>query len=91
MTTPHDDDRVRQRAYAIWDAEGRPADRATEHWLQAEREVGPDPVDGPVAEDEAGRDEAPGPDETVETISDTPKSSVVTLTRPAPDSVESDG
>ncbi len=88
MTTPHDD-RIRQRAYAIWDGEGRPADRATEHWLQAEREVGPDPVDGPVAEDEAGRDE--GPDETVETIGATPKSSVVTLTRPAPDSVESDG
>ena len=29
---------IAARAYAIWEAEGRPDQRALEHWLQAERE-----------------------------------------------------
>lgn len=29
---------VRERAYAIWEREGRPMDRAFEHWIAAERE-----------------------------------------------------
>lgn len=74
-------DRVRERAYEIWDGEGRPADRSVDHWLQAEREVGADPVDGPIA----AREDSPGPDETVETISDDPSPSIVTLTEPAPE------
>jgi hypothetical protein len=32
-------DRVRQRAYELWEREGRPAGREYDHWLQAEREV----------------------------------------------------
>jgi hypothetical protein len=91
MTDPREDARVRQRAYAIWDGEGRPEGRATDHWLQAERDVAAEPVDGPVAADGAAGDRTPGPDETVETISDNPKSSIITLTRAAPDSVETDG
>ena len=86
MANPHDD-RIRERARAIWDAAGRPADRDVEHWLQAERELGEEPVDSPVT---AGR-AAPGPDETVETISDHPKASIVTLTQPAPNPVEEKG
>ena len=31
--------RIRERAYAIWDANGRPDGRADEHWLMAEREL----------------------------------------------------
>ncbi len=31
--------KIRQRAYEIWDREGRQNGRADEHWLQAEREV----------------------------------------------------
>jgi hypothetical protein len=31
--------RIRERAYAIWDATGRPVGRADEHWLMAEREL----------------------------------------------------
>jgi hypothetical protein len=31
--------RIRERAYQIWEQEGRPEDRETEHWLQAEREL----------------------------------------------------
>lgn len=34
-------DRIRQRAYELWEAEGRPNDRHIEHWLQAERETAP--------------------------------------------------
>lgn len=81
------EDRIRDRAFAIWDAEGRPVERDVEHWLQAERELDADPVDGPVT---AGEGDA-GPDETVETISEDPKPSIMTLTQPAPDSVETDG
>jgi hypothetical protein len=31
--------RIRQRAYEIWDAGGRPDGQAEQHWLAAEREV----------------------------------------------------
>ena len=31
--------RIRERAYEIWSAEGRADGRANEHWLAAEREV----------------------------------------------------
>jgi hypothetical protein len=31
--------RIRERAYAIWESEGRPAGRAEAHWLQAEAEI----------------------------------------------------
>lgn len=30
---------IRQRAYELWEAEGRPAGRESAHWEQAEREV----------------------------------------------------
>jgi hypothetical protein len=30
---------VRERAYRIWENEGRPHGRDLDHWLQAEREV----------------------------------------------------
>jgi Protein of unknown function (DUF2934) len=32
-------ERVRLRAYELWESEGRPAGREYDHWLQAEREV----------------------------------------------------
>jgi hypothetical protein len=44
------EDRVRARAHAIWEAEGRPAGRAEEHWDRARRELEADslrPVDAP--------------------------------------------
>lgn len=87
MTTPRDD-RIRERAHAIWDAEGRPAGRATEHWLQAERELAADPVDGPVTDDRGRR---AGPDETVETIGHPAKSSLMTLIEPDPDAAPAHG
>ncbi len=33
------EDRVRARAYALWEREGRPEGRAEEHWRQAEEEL----------------------------------------------------
>ena len=32
-------ERIAQRAYSIWEREGRPLDRAFDHWLKAEAEV----------------------------------------------------
>ena len=33
------DDRIRERAHAIWEREGRPDGREQDHWEQARREV----------------------------------------------------
>lgn len=30
---------IEQRAYALWEQEGRPQDRSLDHWLQAETEL----------------------------------------------------
>ena len=32
-------ERVRRRAYELWESEGRPAGREHDHWFQAEHEV----------------------------------------------------
>ena len=34
-----DHDKIRQRAYEIWDRNGRQEGQAEDHWLQAEREI----------------------------------------------------
>ncbi len=31
---------IRDTAYAIWEAEGRPTGRSQQHWFQAEKQVG---------------------------------------------------
>lgn len=36
------EDRVRGRAYSLWENEGRPEGRALHHWLKAETEAGGD-------------------------------------------------
>ena len=35
-----DQDKIRDRAYEIWDRDGRQSGRDEEYWLQAERELG---------------------------------------------------
>jgi hypothetical protein len=35
------ENQIRHRAYAIWEAEGRPHGRALEHWLAAEAKFQP--------------------------------------------------
>ncbi|UMY16402.1 DUF2934 domain-containing protein [Methylobacterium organophilum] len=39
-----DENRVRERAYYIWEDEGRIDGRAEAHWFQAEAELNPAPV-----------------------------------------------
>ena len=34
------DDRIRQRAYELWEREGRPEGREHAHWAEAAREIG---------------------------------------------------
>ncbi|SKA36369.1 DUF2934 domain-containing protein [Consotaella salsifontis] len=38
--TPHNHDDISKRAYEIWEREGRPHGRDSEHWEQAARELG---------------------------------------------------
>lgn len=54
-----DDTRIRERAYELWESEGRPDGRHEEHWQQARREL-----DGGEAAPAADGtpDAAPGPD-----------------------------
>ena len=35
---------IRERAYAIWEQDGRPEGRSLAHWSQAEVEIGTDQV-----------------------------------------------
>ena len=42
-----DYEKIRQRAYEIWDREGRQEGRAEEHWQQAERELAASQADAP--------------------------------------------
>lgn len=38
------EDRIRARAYELWEAAGRPEGRQAEHWEQAEREIDGNPA-----------------------------------------------
>jgi hypothetical protein len=54
--------RIRDRAYRIWEEEGRPADRDVEHWLRAAQEVaaeeGSDAAAATASAGTGGTDEA---------------------------------
>jgi Protein of unknown function (DUF2934) len=39
MTGWWHEERIRERAHAIWDKEGRPEGKELEHWLRAEAEI----------------------------------------------------
>lgn len=45
------EDRIKRRAYELWEAEGRPEGRQAEHWEQAAREI--------EAENHTGAGESP--------------------------------
>lgn len=51
---------VRERAYAIWEQEGRPDGEDREHWLRAEAEIA---AEDPLASNDAGQAEAQAPSE----------------------------
>jgi hypothetical protein len=44
---------IRDTAYAIWEAEGRPEGRAREHWSMAERQIADTSRNGSLREDSA--------------------------------------
>ncbi|HYD30781.1 MAG TPA: DUF2934 domain-containing protein [Azospirillaceae bacterium] len=48
--------RIQQRAYEIWEREGRPHGRDWEHWLMAEGEVAGQSVPAPAAAKDAQSD-----------------------------------
>ena len=39
MTATDIHDRIRERAYSLWEREGRPHGRQLEYWLRAESEI----------------------------------------------------
>jgi hypothetical protein len=50
-----DHDKIRQRAYEIWDREGRQEGRDEDYWLKAERELGVSQANAPAGlKNEAG-------------------------------------
>lgn len=48
------DERIRQRAYAIWEREGRPEGLKDRHWHQAAEEVASEEKAGSQGAEEAG-------------------------------------
>jgi hypothetical protein len=49
MQLAHPEGAIRERAYAIWEAEGRPDGRAFDHWNRASREIfEPRPIGEPA-------------------------------------------
>jgi Protein of unknown function (DUF2934) len=54
INTPEREERIRQRAYHLWEADGRPEGRDTEFWERAEELIG--------MEDSAGAGLLPNPE-----------------------------
>jgi hypothetical protein len=46
MAGGDDKQRIRERAYELWEREGRPHGRHVDHWVQAERESGGEGAEG---------------------------------------------
>lgn len=63
MTAADDEARIRERAHALWEAEGRPEGRAEAHWQMAREVVATEdslgdtlrPVDDPLATSPTGQ------------------------------------
>jgi hypothetical protein len=77
-------ERVRRRAYEIWEREGRPGGRHDDHWGRAAEEIAAE--DGGPSQDPAGG-AAPGPDSGLRT----PPSAVERGLREAADALRGAG
>jgi hypothetical protein len=42
MTSLRHEERIKERAYQIWERAGRPEGKSVEHWLQAQAEIAAD-------------------------------------------------
>jgi hypothetical protein len=92
------EDRIRRRAYEIWEREGRPHGREQEHWDRAVQEIEaeePEASRGPVAPDPAvdersdprldvSTGDEPPVDDIYERSRDTPGATGETIPPPAP-------
>jgi hypothetical protein len=56
----HDDSKVRERAYHLWEQEGRPEGRHEDHWRQASGEAAGGTGQGQSGSDQGG-DSVPNP------------------------------
>jgi hypothetical protein len=55
-----DEKAIKERAYHIWEAEGRPTGRDREHWERASREFDVEAGKEPIKAPDAGRPKAAG-------------------------------
>jgi len=62
MASNHEE-KVRTRAYEIWEREGRPTGRAQQHWEQARREIENESRQGQAPSPRASARWSPSPDE----------------------------
>ncbi|MCB4771944.1 DUF2934 domain-containing protein [Ancylobacter sp. Lp-2] len=53
--------RIREQAYKLWEAEGCPQGRADHHWLQAEKLIPPDDRSQVIPAPPAAQDQATAP------------------------------
>lgn len=71
------DRKVRDRAYALWESEGRPAGRHDDHWYRASNEVDTDPPSAPEPTPAAKAEAKPRATKTV-------KAAIPTSDKPYP-------
>jgi hypothetical protein len=77
--------RIRDRAYSIWEKEGRPEGQEVEHWLRACQEVAAEegsPAASEGSSAESAEAEAPKPKRARATKSTTAKSTTETTAKP---------
>jgi hypothetical protein len=72
MTTKPDPQAIRDLAYRLWNARGRPANSATEDWLQAERQLQGKQPSPTQKVDEAVRESFPASDPPASGLPDQP-------------------
>ena len=81
MTNQTDNEqRIRERAHAIWERTGRPDGQEAEHWSQAEREIQEEMATGPSDVASSSREET-----TEDASSTTVRASKPTNPRPGSD------
>ena len=66
-------DLIRQRAYDLWIAEGRPDGRAKENWQEAERDLSAELADVPAADEAPAEISAPAEPEANATVAPFPE------------------
>ena len=75
--TERDDDLIKKRAYALWEAEGRPEGRHDTHWDQALRELSDGDDTAVLGKPESETPPADGPSPAAEPDKSAPALSVL--------------